>query len=194
MSGDVTARRPHDRTALSAGARSAPRSRVRRPSRVGLAARRAVATRSPASGRRGAGRVALAAQARALARLPVRRASPPARRRRLAIFAHNAAALLGVFAAAADRPVARCATAAGPGAPSGSIAAPAGELLLAGAIAANVLVVGAALGAYGDADGRAPMLPHGPVELAAYALALALYLQGRRRALPAASPGRGRGG
>ena len=27
-------------------------------------------------------------------------------------------------------------------------------------------------------------LPHGPVELAAYALALALYLQGRRRALP----------
>ena len=30
------------------------------------------------------------------------------------------------------------------------------------------------------------MLPHGPVELAAYSLALALYLQGRRRALPAA--------
>ena len=28
------------------------------------------------------------------------------------------------------------------------------------------------------------MLPHGPVELAAFALALALYLQGRRRALP----------
>ena len=29
-------------------------------------------------------------------------------------------------------------------------------------------------------------LPHGPVEVAAYALALALYLQGRRRPLPAA--------
>ena len=28
-------------------------------------------------------------------------------------------------------------------------------------------------------------LPHGPVELAAYSLALALYLHGRRRRLPA---------
>ena len=58
-------------------------------------------------------------------------------------------------------------------------------------IAANVLVVGAALGAYGERMVRA-MLPHGPVELAAYALALALYLQGRSRALPAAPPGQGR--
>ena len=28
------------------------------------------------------------------------------------------------------------------------------------------------------------MLPHGPVEVAAYSLALALYLQGRSRPLP----------
>jgi hypothetical protein len=59
-----------------------------------------------------------------------------------------------------------------------------GELLLAGAIAANVLVVGAAVGAYGDRMVRA-MLPHGPVEVAAYTLALALYLQGRSRPLSA---------
>jgi hypothetical protein len=50
-------------------------------------------------------------------------------------------------------------------------------------IAANMLVVGAGLGGYGERMARAE-LPHGPVELTAYALALALYLQGRRRALP----------
>jgi len=59
-----------------------------------------------------------------------------------------------------------------------------GELILAGAIVANLLVVGAGLGAYGERMARAE-LPHGPVELAAYALALALYLQGRKRILPA---------
>ena len=47
-----------------------------------------------------------------------------------------------------------------------------------------MLVVGAALGAYGTRMARA-MLPHGPVELAAFALALGLHLHGRRRALPA---------
>lgn len=58
-----------------------------------------------------------------------------------------------------------------------------GEVLIAGVIAANVLVIGAAVGAYGTRMVWA-MLPHGPVEVAAYALALALYLQGRRRPLP----------
>jgi hypothetical protein len=58
-----------------------------------------------------------------------------------------------------------------------------GELVLAGAITANVLVVGGAVGAYGERMVRA-MLPHGPFEVAAYSLALALYLQGRRRPLP----------
>jgi len=58
-----------------------------------------------------------------------------------------------------------------------------GEALLAAAAAANVIVVGASLGAYGIRMTRAA-LPHGPVELMAYALALALYLQGRHRRLP----------
>ena len=58
-----------------------------------------------------------------------------------------------------------------------------GEVLIVGVIAANVLVIGTAVGAYGERMVRA-MLPHGPVEVAAYTLALALYLQGRRRPLP----------
>jgi len=58
-----------------------------------------------------------------------------------------------------------------------------GDALLAAAVAANVIVVGASLGAYGTRMVRAT-LPHGPVELGAYALALALYHQGRRRPLP----------
>jgi hypothetical protein len=98
------------------------------------------------------------------------------------IFAHNSRAILGVFGLllvaqlAARRPD-------GPGRAQRLILA-AGELILAGVIAANVLVVGAGLGAYGERMARAE-LPHGPIELAAYALALALYLQGRKRILPA---------
>ena len=45
-------------------------------------------------------------------------------------------------------------------------------------------MIGASFGAYGTRMVRAA-LPHGPVELAAYSLALALYLQGRRRPFPA---------
>ena len=58
------------------------------------------------------------------------------------------------------------------------------EALLGAAVAANLIVVGASFGAYGTRMLRAA-LPHGPVELAAYSLALALYRQGRTRALPA---------
>jgi hypothetical protein len=57
------------------------------------------------------------------------------------------------------------------------------EALLAGGVAANVILIGASFGAYGMRMVRAA-LPHGPVELAAYSLALALYLEGRRRPLP----------
>ena len=57
------------------------------------------------------------------------------------------------------------------------------ELLVAGQVAVNALVVGSALGAYGGRMARA-MLPHGPVELAAWAVALALVIAGRRRPLP----------
>ena len=107
-------------------------------------------------------------------------ACPPGRRPRLASSPTTPARSLGVLGllliaqlAARDR---------WPG-PRPAAAARGRRAVLAGAIAANVLVVGAALGGYGTRMVRA-MLPHGPVELAAYALALALYLQGRRRALP----------
>jgi hypothetical protein len=58
------------------------------------------------------------------------------------------------------------------------------EALLAASVSANVIVIGASLGAYDERMVRAT-LPHGPVELGAYALALALYIQGRDKALPA---------
>jgi hypothetical protein len=59
-----------------------------------------------------------------------------------------------------------------------------GEALLAAGVSANVIIVGASLGAYGSRMVRAA-LPHGPVELAADALAVALYIQGRDKPLPA---------
>ena len=99
----------------------------------------------------------------------------------VAILVHNARAILCVFGLlliaqlAARRP--------GEVGRAQRLILAGGELILAGVIAANVLVVGAGLGAYGERMARAE-LPHGPVELAAYALALALYLQGRRRPLP----------
>ena len=58
------------------------------------------------------------------------------------------------------------------------------DVALAGGIAANVIVIGVSFGAYGTRMAQAA-LPHGPLELAAYGLALALYVQGRHRALPA---------
>jgi len=60
----------------------------------------------------------------------------------------------------------------------------AGEVLLAGVIAANAALVGASIGAYGLRMVRA-ILPHGVVELAAFSVVIAVYLQGRRRPLPA---------
>ena len=60
---------------------------------------------------------------------------------------------------------------------------PAGEVVIAGAIAGNVLVIGAAIGGYGTRM-LVAMLPHGPVELAAYSLALGLYLADAAEPLP----------
>ena len=96
------------------------------------------------------------------------------------IFAHNACAMLGIcglllIAQLADR------RPEGPARTQRYLQV-AGEVLLAGVVAANLAVVGAALGAYGTRMARA-VLPHGPVELAAFALAIALYLQGRHRAI-----------
>jgi hypothetical protein len=58
------------------------------------------------------------------------------------------------------------------------------DCLLGSAVAVNVVSVGASLGAYGSRMVRAA-LPHGPVEISAFALALALYVQGRDRPLSA---------
>ena len=67
-----------------------------------------------------------------------------------------------------------------------------GEALLGAAVTANLIVIGASFGAYGTRMLRAA-LPHGPVELAAYSLALSLYLQGSQAAAPGPSPARGNG-
>ena len=126
--------------------------------------------------------LALAPQARGW--LPYTfRAEPTDASEATAIFANNAWALLGVvgllwIAQLAAR------TPRGPSSVQRAVRT-GGELVLAGVVAHNVVVVGAAVGAYHMRMVRA-MLPHGPVELAAYTLALGLYLQGRWRALPVA--------
>ena len=97
------------------------------------------------------------------------------------IFAHNLRSLSGIFVLLI---FARLAPRA-PDKRTAQLTVRLGELLLAGAITANVVVVGAALGAYRERMMLA-LMPHGPVELAAYSLALALYRQDRRRNLPAA--------
>ena len=97
------------------------------------------------------------------------------------IFAHNLRSLSGVFVLLT---FARFAARA-PDKRSARLGVRFGELILAGAITANVVVVGAAFGAYRERMVMA-LMPHGPAELAAYSLAIALYLQDRRRNLPAA--------
>ena len=102
------------------------------------------------------------------------------------IFLHNLRALAavgGLLLIAQSRVLDERAPAS-PGARQRTAAACSARRCSAAAVAANVIVVGASFGAYGTRMLRAA-LPHGPVELAAYSLALALYLQGRTRALPA---------
>lgn len=53
------------------------------------------------------------------------------------------------------------------------------DTLVALQVTANIAVVGAAVGGYGDRM-LAAMLPHGPLELLAFAAPLALYLHARR--------------
>jgi hypothetical protein len=99
------------------------------------------------------------------------------------IFANNALLLAAVFAAIL---IAQSPWLAGAGTapraergPVGGVLLAAVDTVLALGVAVNTALVGAALGAYGARMGVA-MLPHGPLELAAYAIALALYLQARR--------------
>ena len=97
----------------------------------------------------------------------------------VSIFAGNARLLAAVFAAIL---VAQSPWLAGRDARRGPVMTAlvaAVDTVLTLAVAVNVALVGAALGAYGNRMAVA-MLPHGPLELAAYALALALYLHARR--------------
>jgi hypothetical protein len=93
----------------------------------------------------------------------------------LAIFGHNLRTLAGVLGLLL---IAQAPLQAGlrPGTAT-RIAQVAGEFLISAVIAVNVFVIGMALAGYGPRMVRA-LLPHGPVELAAYALILALYQQG----------------
>jgi len=56
------------------------------------------------------------------------------------------------------------------------------DLMLGVVYVGNVLIVGVSLGAYGPRMVRA-LLPHGPVELFAFSLALAVYLVARERGI-----------
>ena len=105
------------------------------------------------------------------------------------IFAHNLRALAGVLGAL----IVAQAGWRRPGGPSRTqqIIQRLAELVVAGAVAANIILIGASVGAYGQRM-LAAMLPHGPVELAGDALALALYWQGRRRHLAPADIAAGR--
>ena len=96
------------------------------------------------------------------------------------ILAHNLRSLSGVFVLLI---FARLASRA-PDKRTARLGVTLGEVILAGAITANVAVVAAALGAYRERMVMA-LMPHGPIELAAYSLAIALYLLDRRRKLPA---------
>jgi hypothetical protein len=108
---------------------------------------------------------------------------PPRFAEAASIFANNlrvAAALAGLLLIAQS---ARCnAPSAEPG-PIHTTIQRFGEALLGTVFAVNVIVIGVSFGAYGMRMLRAAM-PHGPVELAAYSLSLAVYLRGRRRRLP----------
>lgn len=97
----------------------------------------------------------------------------------LAILAHNTGVLAVVFAAIV---VVRAPWMAARDGARGLLATmilSAIDTLLALQVALNTALVGVALGAYGTRMFSA-LLPHGPIEVTAYSLALALYLHARR--------------
>jgi hypothetical protein len=100
----------------------------------------------------------------------------------VSIFRHNLGALLAVAGLLIIAQTSYWAGETQPGR-SHRLVRGAGEVLLSGAVAANVAVVGASFGAYGARMIRAA-LPHGPLELGAFSLALGLYMQGRHRPIP----------
>jgi hypothetical protein len=102
------------------------------------------------------------------------------------IFSHNVRALVAVCGLLLIAQAPCCSAASAEAGRAHRMLRGLGEALLAAAVAANLVVIGASFGAYGTRMVRAA-LPHGPVELAAYSLGLALYLQGRGRPLLARS-------
>ena len=108
----------------------------------------------------------------------------------IGIFAHNLRAILGVFGLLLVAQIAARAT--GGAGRAQRVTIMVGEADPRRRVAStNVLVVGAALGAYGPRMVLA-MLPHGPIELAAYSLALGLYLAGPATSAARRSRGQGR--
>jgi hypothetical protein len=115
-----------------------------------------------------------------------------------AILLNNLRLLAGVLAAAAVAQLARGAAgddsargAAGDDSALGALASGFAralvwvcDLAVAGSALGHALLIGAAAGAYGDRL-LAFLLPHGPFELAAYSVALALYVDARRTTVPA---------
>jgi hypothetical protein len=125
--------------------------------------------------------VGFAAQARrwlafGFAGLPARPAEA------VGVFTHNLGALLAVVGLLIIAQTPYWAGEEQPGR-SHRLVRGAGEVLLSGAVAANVAVVGASFGAYGARMIRAA-LPHGPLELGAFSLALGLYVKGRHQPIP----------
>jgi hypothetical protein len=100
----------------------------------------------------------------------------------VSIFRHNLGALLAVAGLLVITQTPYWAGDTQPGR-SHRLVRGAGEALLSGAVAANVAVVGASFGAYGARMIRAA-LPHGPLELGAFSLALGLYIKARQRRIP----------
>jgi hypothetical protein len=101
-----------------------------------------------------------------------------------AIFANNARLLAAVFAAVL---IAQSPWLGGRDARRGPVGAgllAAVDTVLVLAVALNTILVGAAVGAYGTRM-IAAVLPHGPLELFAFAVALALHLRARRGPLGA---------
>jgi hypothetical protein len=100
------------------------------------------------------------------------------------IFAHNAWLLAVILAATLIAHSARLDRRARHPRPMPRLLVGFCDALLAWLVVSNVLVIGAALGAYGSRMLEA-MLPHGPLELAAFAPALSAYLQARHGRLSA---------
>lgn len=95
-----------------------------------------------------------------------------------AVFLHNARLMGAVAAGVLVVQAPRFERADGSLGRGGTFLRTVADIVLALAVAVNAAVVGAALGAYGERMWRA-VLPHAPLELAAYACALALYLRAR---------------